>query len=247
MQKTGCSGLYQKAMWRVLKRDYPMAVLSNLDLLRRVPIFSALSAHQMAQLADAVTKRRVKRGELIVEQGKKSHALFIILSGRARVVMTDRSGREVILAVLQVGDYVGEISLIDGKSHSASVQAAVQTDLLVLEQAEFNQCLAENHATANSVIKGLASRLRKADEKISALALMDVDGRVAQVLMSFSQPMEGKRMVIQEKITRQDIAKMVGASREMVSRVMRDFEERGFIKTRADGSVELTERRSEPR
>lgn len=224
-----------------------MAVLTNLDLLKRVPIFSALSTHQMTQLADAVTKRRVKRGELIVEQGKKSNALFVILSGRARVVMTDRRGKEVIVATLQVGDYVGEISLIDGKSHSASVQAEVQTDLLVLGQAEFKQCLAENHATANSVIKGLASRLRKADEKISALALMDVDGRVAQVLMSFSQPMDGKRMVIQEKITRQDIAKMVGASREMVSRVMRDFEERGFIKTRANGSVELTERRSVPR
>lgn len=224
-----------------------MAVLTNLDLLRRVPIFSALSAHQMTQLADAVTKRRVKRGELIVEQGQKSNALFIILSGRARVVMTDRRGKEVIVAVLQIGDYVGEISLIDGKSHSASVQAEVQTDLLVLGQAEFHQCLAENHATANSVIKGLASRLRKADEKISALALMDVDGRVAQVLVSFSQPTDGKRMVIKEKITRQDIAKMVGASREMVSRVMRDFEERGFIKTFANGSVELTERRSVPR
>lgn len=224
-----------------------MAVLTNLDLLRRVPIFSALSAHQMAQLANAVTKQRVKRGGLIVEQGKKCNSLFIILSGRARVVITDRRGKEVILAVLQVGDYVGELSLIDGKSHSASVQAEVQTDVLVLGQAEFNHCLAENHATANSVIKGLANRLRKADDKISSLALMDVDGRVAQVLVSFSHPADGKRLVIQEKITRQDIAKMVGASREMVSRVMRDFEERGFIKTREDGSVELTERRSVPR
>ena len=224
-----------------------MAVLSNLDLLRRVPIFSALSAHQLTQLADAVTKKRVKRGELIVEQGKKSHALFIILSGRARVVMTDRRAREVILAVLGPGDYIGEISLIDGKSHSANVQAEVQTDLLVLGHVEFNRCLAENHAAANSVIKGLASRLRKADEKISALALMDVYGLVAQVLVSFSRPIDARRMEVQEKITRQDIAKMVGASREMVSRVMRDFEERGFIKTRKNGSLELTERRSVPR
>lgn len=224
-----------------------MAVLSNLDLLRRVPIFSALSAHQLTQLADAVTKKRVKRGELIVEQGKKSHELFVILSGRARVVMTDRRGWEVILAVLGPGDYVGEISLIDGKSHSASAQAEVQCDLLVLGHVAFNHCLSENHAMANSVIKGLASRLRTADEKISALALMDVDGRLAQVLMSFSQPIDEKRMEIVQKITRQDLAKMVGASREMVSRVMRDFEARGFIKTRKDGSLELTERRSVPR
>ena len=221
-----------------------MAMLSNLDLLHRVPIFSALSAHQLAQLADAVTKRRVKRGELIVEQGKKSNALFILLSGRARVVMIDRRAREVILDVLTAGDYVGEISLIDGKSHTANVQAEVQCDLLVLGHAEFTRCMNENHAMSNSVIKGLVQRLRKADEKISSLALMDVYGRVAQTLMGFSEEAGEQRLVIRDKITRQDIAKMVGASREMVSRVMRDFEEQGFIKTNDDGSVELTERRA---
>jgi CRP-like cAMP-binding protein len=219
-------------------------MLSNLDLLHRVPIFSALSAHQLAQLADAVTKRRVKRGELIVEQGKKSNALFILLSGRARVVMIDRRAREVILDVLTAGDYVGEISLIDGKSHTANVQAEVQCDLLVLGHAEFTRCMNENHAMSNSVIKGLVQRLRKADEKISSLALMDVYGRVAQTLMGFSEEAGEQRLVIRDKITRQDIAKMVGASREMVSRVMRDFEEQGFIKTNDDGSVELTERRA---
>jgi CRP/FNR family cyclic AMP-dependent transcriptional regulator len=221
-----------------------MAALSNLDLLRRVPIFSELSTFQLTQLANAVTKRRVKRGELIVEQGKKSHALFVILSGRARVVITDRRAKEVILAVLGPGDYIGEMSLIDGKSHSANVQAEVQTDLLVLEHAEFTQCLAENHATANSVIKGLASRLRKADETISSLALMDVYGRVAKVLVGVAKPGAANQLLIKDKLTRQDIAKMVGASREMVSRVMRDFEAQGFVKTHEDGTMELTERRA---
>lgn len=221
-----------------------MAALTNQDLLQRVPIFSALSPFQLAQLASTVTKKRVKRGELIVEQGKKSHTLFIILSGRARVVMTDRRAKEVILDILTPGDYIGEMSLIDGKSHSANVQAEVQTDLLVLGHTEFNKCLAENHATANSVIKGLANRLRKADETISSLALMDVYGRVAKVLIDASKPAGTNQLVIKEKMTRQDIAKMVGASREMVSRVMRDFEIQGFIQTRDDGSMELTERRA---
>ena len=220
-----------------------MSALTNLDLLRRVSIFSALTPAQMSQLANAVTKRRVKRGELIVEQGKKSNALFVILTGRARVVMTDRRSREVILAVLQPGDYVGEISLIDGKSHSANVQAEVQSDLLVLGQVEFNQCLSENQSIANAVIKGLAQRLRKADEQISALALMDVYDRVANVLESLSEPDGHGQMVIREKTSRQDIAKMVGASREMVSRVMRDFEDQGFTKTADNGMVVLKERR----
>lgn len=221
-----------------------MAAVSNHDLLRRVPVFAELTDLQMSQLTVSVTKRRVRRSELIVEQGKKSHTLFVILSGRARVVMTDRRAREVILDVLGPGDYVGELCLIDGKCHSANVQAEVQCDLLVLDHQDFSRCLAENQAMALAVIKGLAQRLRKADEKISSLALMDVYGRVTKVLMGMSQPAGHKKLLIKDKMTRQDIAKMVGASREMVSRVMREFEERGFIKTREDGSVELVERRT---
>jgi CRP-like cAMP-binding protein len=198
----------------------------------------------MAQLADAVTKRRVKRGELIVEQGKRSEALFIILAGRARVLLADRRGREVILDVLGPGDYIGEISLIDGKNHSATVEAELQCDMLVLGQTEFNHCLEQNHAMAQSVIKGLAYRLRKADEKIGSLALMDVYGRVAKALVEMSVSTGTNQLLIKELTSRQDLAKMVGASREMVSRVMRDFEEQGFIKTAADGSVTITERRS---
>ena len=221
-----------------------MAVLSNLDLLRRVPVFSELTSFQMAQLADAVTKRRFKRGERIVEQGKWSEALFIILAGRARVLLADRRGREVILDVLGPGDYIGEISLIDGKSHSATVEAEAQCDMLVLGQADFNRCLDGNHAMAQSVIKGLAQRLRKADEKIGSLALMDVYGRVAKVLIEMAVSVGDNQLQIKEKANRQDIAKLVGASREMVSRVMREFEEQGFIKVGEDGSVTLTERRA---
>lgn len=224
-----------------------MSMLSNLDLIRRVPLFALLTPEQAALLSDAVEKRRFKRGELIVEKGKKSNSLFIILAGRARVVITDRKGREVILASLQPGDYIGEMSLIDNDPHSASVETEVQTDVLVLGRAEFTRCLAENASMSYSVMKGLVQRLRKADEKIGSLALLGVYGRVADVLMGRAVPDGEKRMLIREKISRQDIAKMVGASREMVSRVMRDFEDHGFIETREGGAVVITERRAVPR
>ena len=224
-----------------------MSLLSNLELLRRVPIFSALTESQSVALAGAVTKRRFKRGELIVEQGKQSRTLFVILSGRAHVVMIDQRDRSVILAVLEPGDYIGEISLFDGQSHSANVQAEVQTDVLTLSHTEFRHCLANHPTIADSIIQGLAQRLRQANGKISALALMNVYGRVAMLLVSFSEPAGDKQMLVRHKISRQDIAKMVGATREMVSRVMRDFEHQGFIKTLDDGSISIRERRSKPR
>ena len=224
-----------------------MSMLTNLDLIRRVPLFSKLTPDQATMLSHSVVKRRFKRGEIIVEQGKKSNSLYIILAGRARVVMTDRKSREVILATLTPGDYVGEMSLIDNKPHSASVETEIQTDVLVLGRYEFTRCLEENTATAQSVMAGLVQRLRKADDKINSLALLDVYGRVAKVLMNFAEADGLKQMVIRDKITRQDIAKMVGASREMVSRVMRDFEEQGLITTREGGSILLKERRAVPR
>ena len=219
-----------------------MAILSNLELIRRVPLFSTLTQSQAESVADAVVKRRFKRGEVIVEQGKKSNFLAIVLTGRARVVTTDTRGREVILATMNPGDYVGEMSLIDNQPHSATVRAEVQTDVLILGRMEFARCLPENTSMAYAVMKGLVQRLRNADRKIESLALMDVYGRVARALLEFAQEDKDGKLVIRERVSRQDVAKMIGASREMVSRVMKDLEDRGFIEVTEDGSTLVKDR-----
>ena len=210
-------------------------MLSNLDLLRRVPLFSLLTVTQAEVISGAVTKQRYKRGEVLVEQGQKSNALAILLTGRARVVSADSRGREVILATLGPGDYIGEMSIIDNEPHSATVRAEVQTDVLLLGRADFARCLAENASMSLVVMRGLVKRLRHADRKIESLALLDVYGRVAHALLEFAVQDAHGQWIIREKISRQDLAKMVGASREMVSRVMKDLEERAFIQTLPNG------------
>jgi CRP/FNR family cyclic AMP-dependent transcriptional regulator len=217
-------------------------IVSSLELIRRVPLFSMLTASQAASVSEAVVKRRFKRGELIVEQSKKSNALSIILTGRARVIFSDARGREVILATLQPGDYVGEMSLIDDEPHSATVRAEIQTDVLILGKQEFARCLPENGSMALALLKGLVQRLRYADRQIESLALMDVYGRVARALLEFSCDDGDGNVLIRDKVSRQDLAKMVGASREMVSRVMKDLEDRGFIETRPDGGLLVRDR-----
>lgn len=218
-----------------------MAMLSNLDLIRRVPLFSLLTTDQAQSIADSVVKRRFKRGELIVEQGTKSNALFILLNGRARVLTADTRGREVILAVLQPGDYVGEMSLIDNEPHSATVRAEVQTDMLVLGRSEFSRCLPDSSSLSYAILRGLVARLRNADRQIESLALLDVYGRVARTLLDMSEEEKGLK-IIRGKVSRQDMAKVVGASREMVSRVMKDLEDKGVIETLENGSVVIKER-----
>jgi CRP-like cAMP-binding protein len=216
-------------------------MLSNLDLIRRVPLFSMLTNDQAQSIADSVVKRRFRRGEIVVEHGRKSNALFILLNGRARVLTSDSRGREVILAVLQPGDYVGEMSLIDNEPHSATVRAEVQTDMLILQRADFARCLPENSSLSYAIMRGLVSRLRQADRQIESLALLDVYGRVARTLLDMAEQ-NGEQLLIRNKVSRQDMAKIVGASREMVSRVMKDLEERGVIETQENGSVVIKER-----
>jgi CRP-like cAMP-binding protein len=224
-----------------------MALLSNLDLIRRVPLFSVLTSAQCESLVGAVGKRHFRRGEKIVEEGKKSDALFILLEGQARVLMTDHKSREVILATLQAGDYVGEMSLIDNEPHSATVEADVECQTLTLGREAFTRCLEQNSSVAFSMMRGLVQRLRSADRKIGSLALLGVYGRVANMLIESANPVGDNQKIIRKKISRQDIAKMVGASREMVSRVMKDFEDSGFIETQEGGSILINERRAMPR
>ena len=149
-----------------------MSMLSNLDLIRRVPLFSMLTNDQAQSIADAVVKRRFRRGELVVEQGRKSNALFILLNGRARVLTSDSRGREVILAVLESGDYVGEMSLIDNEPHSATVRAEVQTDMLVLGRAEFARCLPENSSLSlrDPARPGAAAAQRRPADRVAGPA-----------------------------------------------------------------------------
>ncbi len=227
---------------RLTRKNFAMSMLTNLDLIRRVPLFSTLSDRHAETIAQAVVKKRFKRGEAIVEQGKKTNSLYIILAGRARVMTTDRRGREVILATLSQGDCIGEMSLIDSKPHSATVQADVQTDALVLSRADFATCMPEYSSLAHAVLQGVVKRLREADQKIESLALMDVYGRVARALVEAAQPDRDGNLVIRDRISRQDVAKMVGASREMVSRVMKDLEGRGFVELQPNGSTIVKER-----
>ena len=178
-----------------------MTILSNLDLIRRVPLFSMLSDAQAQTIAESVTKQRFRRGEAVVEGGKKANALYIILNGRAHVVATDTRGREAILANLKQGDYVGEMSLIDNQPHSATVRAEVQTDVLVLGRTQFARILPENAAMTYAIMKVLVQRLRQADRKIESLALMDVYGRVANALLDLSELTSDGHSFIKEKVS----------------------------------------------
>jgi len=206
-------------------------------LLRNVPLFSMLPENQLALLTGVVSRKSFPRGTTIIAAGDVTESLYVVISGRMKVMMGDDEGREVILAILGTGEYFGEMGLVDDSPRSASVVALEACELLSLSKRDFKICLNDNFEMAMTVMRGLVKRLREADKKIGSLALMDVYGRVARLLLEMAETIDGQK-VVTKKLAKQDIAKMIGASREMVSRVMKDLQTGGFIEVRA-GSIFL--------
>jgi CRP/FNR family cyclic AMP-dependent transcriptional regulator len=202
-------------------------------LLRNVPLFSVLPESQLALLTGLVGRKSFARGATVISAGDLTDSLYVIMSGRLKVTVSDDQGREVIFAILDPSEFFGEMGLLDDSPRSASVVALEPCELLFLSKRDFKNCLQDNFDLAMTMMRGLVRRLREADRKISSLALMDVYGRVARLLLEMSETIDGRK-VVTKKLAKQDIAKMIGASREMVSRVMRDLQSGGYIEVRGN-------------
>jgi CRP/FNR family cyclic AMP-dependent transcriptional regulator len=208
-----------------------MAVAVSPAMLRSVPLFAGFAEEPLRVLAGLVTRRSATRSSIIMATGDPIDSLYIVLSGRLKVMMSDAEGKEVILTILGPGEFFGEMGLIDDSPRSASVVAIEPCELLAITRRDFKKCLAENFDMATAVMRGLVRRLREADRKIGSLALLDVYGRVARLLLDMAETVDGQKMVT-KRLPKQDIAKMIGASREMVSRVMKDLQIGGYIEMR---------------
>jgi CRP/FNR family cyclic AMP-dependent transcriptional regulator len=205
-------------------------------VLKAVPLFASFPDDQLRVLVTMVTRRSAPRGSTIMAAGDPTDSLYIVISGRLKVMMGDADGKEVILTILGPGEFFGEMGLIDDEPRSASVVAIEPCELLSIAKRDFKKCLSDNFEMTMAVMRGLVRRLREADRKIGSLALLDVYGRVARLLLDMSEDVNGQKMVT-KRLPKQDIAKMIGASREMVSRVMKDLQMGGYIEMRGSTIV----------
>ena len=208
-----------------------MATTVSTTVLKSVPLFAGFPDEQLRTLVTVVTRRSAPRASVIMAAGDPIDSLYIVISGRLKVMMGDADGKEVILSLIGPGEFFGEMGLIDDSPRSASVVTIEPCELVSVTKRDFKNCLAQNFEMSMAVMRGLVRRLREADRKIGSLALLDVYGRVARLLLDMSEDVNGQRMVT-KRLPKQDIAKMIGASREMVSRVMKDLQLGGYIEQR---------------
>jgi len=202
------------------------------ELLSHVSIFEHLDPLALDRLGARLKALSFERDGLIVSQSDPGDSMFIIDQGRVKVVLYGDSGREVILSIFRSGQFFGEMSLLDGQPRSANVIALEAAKLLVLSRDDFVQHLNEFPSTALNILAEMSSRLRRADEVIGNLALLDVYARVARILVELART-DGRAsdegIIIRERPTQQDLAAMIGTSRETVSRVLSEFQRRGLL------------------
>src|SRR6185503_12750150 len=196
--------------------------------LKAVPFFTQLSDRELDVVRAVAAEKTYPKNAVVLTEGEMGDSLYMIQSGKVKVFIGDEDGREIILKILSAGDFFGEMSMIDKQPRSASVTTSEASTFLVLTHAAFEKCVEQAPRIANMVMRVLATRVREADRKIGTIALMDVYGRVASTLLELSVNDNGK-MVVGEKLSQQDLANMVGASREMVNRILKDLSDRGFI------------------
>ena len=188
------------------------------DFLASVPMFSGLQRDELLKFAELTRERTYPKGSVILFQGDPGDSLYVLHQGRAKVVLIGEDGREVILGVLEPGAHFGELALIDDQPRSAHVIAMEDSQLLILRREDFRRRVEANPPVAWALLTELSRRLRRADQKIGGLVLLDVPGRISRLLLDLSA--ESDSATIEKPLTHQTIAQMIGASRETVSRAM---------------------------
>jgi CRP-like cAMP-binding protein len=198
------------------------------DFLASVPMFNGLQRDELLKFAELTRERTYPKGSVILFQGDPGDSLYVLRQGRAKVVLIGEDGREVILGVLEPGAHFGELALIDDQPRSAHVIAMEDAQLLILRREDFRRRVEANPSVAWALLTELSRRLRRADQKIGGLVLLDVPGRISRLLLDLSA--ESDSGAIDKPHTHQTNAQMNGASRENVSRAMKDLQEEGLIR-----------------
>ncbi|MCX6023739.1 MAG: Crp/Fnr family transcriptional regulator [Chloroflexi bacterium] len=202
------------------------------SLLRRIPLFDALSEEALQELGSRVRRRRFRNGDVIFHKDDPGSTLYLLESGQVKVYVPTEDGKDIILAMLMPGQFFGELSLLDNKPRSATAAATEETVTLILERDDLFAFLRENPDIALRLLEVIAARLRQTDSLLEDIAFLDIDGRLAKRLLdlskTFGQASE-TGTTIELRLTQEELAAMIGATRESVAKRLGYYRRRGFI------------------
>ena len=206
--------------------------MKNIELLKTVSLFWDLDKTELGYISEKMVSKKFENGNLIFLEESEGKNLFFVVEGSVKVTRLSKDGREVILAMLNAGDFFGEMSLLDGEARSANVIALEKTEVLSLNREDFLIVLHDYPKIAIQLLKEMTSRLRKSDRQIVSLSLSDAEKRIALCIVRFADEqgvIKNGQVTIPKIPIQQDIANMAGTSRETVSRAMSLLTEEKYI------------------
>ncbi len=202
-------------------------MIDQSSIFKGIELFRDLPEDGRQLLAKHATTRKFKKNTIIMSAGDQTDSLYLVVSGRVKIYLDDAKGHEITLRTVGPGGSFGELAVLSEGPRAANVTTLVESRLSVISKADFMQCLNDNPAISFMIIRLLVERIREMTEDVSTLALLDVYGRVAKTLTRNATECDGKQLT--EAMTHQDIANMVGSSREMVTRILKDLKTGGYI------------------
>jgi CRP/FNR family transcriptional regulator, cyclic AMP receptor protein len=195
-------------------------------ILHSVPFLAVLTDRQLAHLLPFTHYHVHRRGAFIIRAGERADKVYVLVDGRAQVILDDGTGREMILCSIGKNEFFGEMSAIDGAPRSASVQAADACEVISFPISVFTECLMSSARATMLLVQCLVARVRATDVRVAELAFADVTARLAGVLLEAMHERKGEWII---ELGPEQLARMVAASREMVSRVLKRLHEQGII------------------
>jgi CRP/FNR family transcriptional regulator/CRP/FNR family cyclic AMP-dependent transcriptional regulator len=211
-----------------------MEIENEVSYLKQVYIFASLSDDDIRELMSVAKRRTFRAGEVIFHRDDPGQVLYVIKEGKVKICLTSSDGQEISLVVFGKGEYFGELALLDGFPRSADAIALERVECYTLQRSDFHNAIMKSPKIAIQVLEVLSKRLRNTDQHVEDLIFLDVYGRVAKKLLELAEThgttvADGIR--IEVRLTQQELASMVGASRESVNKVMGYFTDKGFIST----------------
>lgn len=206
------------------------------DVVRKAPLFASLDDETAAALLASMSRQHMERSDVLFHEGDQGDRLYVIGEGKIKLGRTSTDGRENLLAILGPGEMFGELSLFDPGPRTATATAVAETQVLSIGHEQLGEFLSANPRVAQTLLAALARRLRRTNESLADLVFTDVPGRVAKALLDlsdrFGRPVDSGVMVSHD-LTQEELAQLVGASRETVNKALADFATRGWLKLEA--------------
>lgn len=204
----------------------------KIDLIRRVPLFATLSEEEFRSLEPIFQVKNYRKNQIIFLEEETGHYMYIVLAGKVKVTKTTPSGKETILAIHQPGDFFGEMALLDGKTAPATVSAMEDCRIAAIHSSDFQRMMMCNEKVVRQIIQVLCSRLRQVWAQVQDLSYSTADNRIRAGILQLSRKhgvQDARGIIIDLKITHQELAELVGTSRETVTRTLARLQKKGVL------------------